>query len=205
MKATSLLALPFALFLTTAVGYVASGQDYIPIFTRDYRSGLSAEIDPVAFLYKGYSLHLRYQPMFSERFLIGAGTYAMDLPETFVDLNALNRDRGWDVRIRSAFFLAGEFYATEANHRWFIGEQVGFQRFMVSNNRETSGSARFNNLLLLTYIGYSWHPYKGSFYIKPWVGLGNTTKVDGLNTVGSMHYDIAPLYGFFTFHVGYGF
>lgn len=205
MKTSTVLALPLALFLTMFVEHVACGQDYIPIFTRDYSSRLSAEIDPVTFLYKGYSFHLRYQPMFSERFLIGAGTYAMDLPETFVDFNTANRDRGWNVRIRSAYFLHGEFYVTEANHRWFIGEQIGFQRFMVSNDREARGSARFNNLLLLTYIGYSWHPYKGSFYIKPWVGLGYTTKVDGLNTVGSMKYDISPLYGFFTVHVGYSF
>ena len=205
MKTSAHLALPLAFLLSIAVQHHASGQDYIPIFTRDYSSRLSVEIDPVAYLYKGYSFHLRYQPMFSERFLIGAGTYAMDLPETFVDFNSLNRDRGWDVRIRSAYFLYGEFYPNEANHRWFIGEQIGFQRFMVSNNTEAKGSARFNNLLLLTYIGYSWHPYKGSFYIKPWVGLGYTAKVDGLNTVGSMTYDVSPLYGFFTFHVGYTF
>lgn len=204
MKASALVT-SVLLLLLTSVAHVASGQDYISIFTRDYRSRLSVEIDPVTYLFTGYSFHLRYQPMFSERFLIGAGTYAMDLPQTFVGLNRLNRDRGWNVRIRSAYFLHGEFYATEANHRWFIGEQVGFQRFMVSNDREGSGSARFNNLLLLTYVGYSWHPYKGSFYIKPWVGLGYTTKVDGLNMAGSMDYNISPLYVFATFHVGYSF
>ena len=182
-----------------------SGQDYIPIFTQDYGSRLSMELDPVTFLYKGYSLHVRYQPMFSERLLIGVGTYALDLPEPIVDLNSKNRDLGWKARVRSAYFLSGEFYAKEANNGWFVGEQIGFQSFKVFNENEDRGSASFNNMLLLTYVGYSWHPYKGSFYIKPWVGLGYTQKVDGLNTVGSMKYDISPLYGFLTFHIGYNF
>lgn len=180
-------------------------QDYIPIFSEDYGARLSVEVDPITFLLKGHSFHLRYQPMFSERFLLGAGTYALDLPEPVVDLNSRNRDMGWDVRIRSAYFLYGELYATAANDGWFVGEQVGFQSFRVTNAQEGNGSANFNNLLFLTYAGYSWHPYKGSFYIKPWIGLGFTKKVDGLNTVGSMAYHISPFFGFATFHLGYTF
>ena len=183
----------------------ATAQDYIPIFSRDYGSRFSFEIDPLTFVYKGYSFHLRYQPMFSERFLIGVGSYAMDLPQRFVNLNKENRDRGWDVRIRSAYFLHGEFYAKEANNGWFIGEQIGFQRFEVKNQRESGGMARFNNFLLMTYLGYSWRPYKGSFYVKPWIGLGFTGKVDGLNKVGAANYDIDPLFAFATFHLGYTF
>ncbi|MEX1239284.1 MAG: hypothetical protein WEB30_06190 [Cyclobacteriaceae bacterium] len=182
------------------------GQDYIPVFSQDYGSRLSVEIDPIAFLYKGYSFHLRYQPMFSEKFLVGLGAYALNLPETMVDFNSSNRDLGWDVRIRSAFFLYGELYAKGANDGWFIGEQVGFQSFKVSIERESGGSTSFNNLLLMTYLGYSWRPYKGSFYIKPWIGLGFAEKVDGINRVrGSIEYDISPLFPYFTFHAGYTF
>lgn len=181
------------------------GQDYIPVFSRDYGSRFSVEIDPVTFLYKGYSLHLRYQPMFSERFLIGLGTYALDLPETILDFNERNRDLGWDVRIRSAYLLYGELYAKEANNGWFIGEQIGFQSFKVSIEREAGGSTSFNNLLLMTYLGYSWRPYKGSFYFKPWIGLGFAEKIDGINTAGSMKYYISPLFPYFTFHAGYTF
>lgn len=180
-------------------------QDYIPIFSQNYGSRLSLEIDPVTFLFKGYSLHVRYQPMFSKRLLIGAGTYALDLPDAIVDLNRENRDIGWEARVRSAFMIYGEFYAKKANHGWFIGEQIGFQSLKVSLAREQSGSASFNNLVLMTYGGYSWHPYKGSFYIKPWVGIGYTRKVDGINRVGAIRYDVAPLLPFFTLHAGYTF
>jgi hypothetical protein len=181
------------------------GQDYIPIFSQDYKSRLSLEIDPITFLYRGYSFHIRYQPMFSGRLLLGAGTYALDLPEPMIDLNRENKDEGWEVRIRSAYFVTGEMYLKKANHGWFAGEQIGFQSFKVSNDFEMRGSASFNNLLLMTYLGYSWHPYKGSFYIKPWMGLGYTHKIDGVNRIGSVKYDIAPLFPFVTFHAGYTF
>lgn len=180
-------------------------QDYIPIFSRDYSSRLSFESDPMTFLLKGYSLHVRYQPMFTDRFLIGVGTYAMDLPEIILNLNRENRDEGWDVRIRSAYFVTVEFYAKKANHGWFIGEQIGFQSFKVANNAEVRGTASFNNLLFLTHLGYSWHPYKGSFFVKPWVGLGLSEMVDGTNRVGGVFYDSGPWFPFFTVHVGYTF
>ena len=201
--------LPIVLFIfcTTFFGSVSKifAQDYIPIFYQDYSSRLSLEIDPITFLYRGYSLHAQYQPMFSDHLLIGVGIYALDLPEQIVDFNSENRDEGWDVRIRSAYFIKGEYYVKKANHGWFLGEQIGFQSFRVSNNAEVSGSTSFNNILLLTYLGYSWHPYKGSFYIKPWAGLGYTAKVDGVNRVGSMTYDIGPLFPFVTVHLGYTF
>ena len=183
----------------------AYAQDYIPVFSRDYSSRFSVEIDPITFILRGHSLHLRYQPMFTEKFLIGIGAYAMNLPEPVLNLNAGNRDKGWEVRIRSAYFLYGELYPGRANHGWFIGEQIGFQSFRVSNNIEGGGSAEFNNLLLMTYLGYSWHPYKGSFYIKPWIGLGLAEMVDGISTVGTLTYEVGPFFPFFTVHIGYTF
>lgn len=180
-------------------------QDYILIFSEDYSSRLSLEIDPVTFLYKGYSVNLRYRPMLSEKFLIGMGTYAMDLPELLVDANWENRDKGWKVRIRSAYFLYGEHYFTEANRGWFLGEQLGFQSFKVSNNKEIPGSASFNTLLLMAYVGYSWYPFKNLIYIKPWAGLGYTEKIDGTNKIGTEKYDIAMWFPMATFHVGYTF
>ena len=191
--------------LAMAFAQNAYTQDYIPIFSHDYSSRLSVEIDPVTFILKGHSFHLRYQPMFTEKFLIGIGAYAMNLPEPVLNMNSENRDKGWEVRIRSAYLLYGELYPKRANHGWFIGEQIGFQSFRVSNDREESGFAEFNSVLLMTYVGYSWHPYKGSFYIKPWIGLGLSEKVDGINTVGTLRYDVGPLFPFFTVHMGYTF
>lgn len=180
-------------------------QDYIPIFSRDYSSRLSVEVDPMTFLLKGYSFHVRYQPMFTDLFLIGIGTYAMDLPEAILNMNRENRDEGWEVRIRSAYFVIAEFYPKRANHGWFIGEQIGFQSLKVTNNREVRGATSFNNLLFVTHVGYSWHPYKGSFFVKPWIGLGFSEMIDGTNAVGNNAYDVGPWFPFFTVHFGYTF
>jgi hypothetical protein len=170
------------------------------------KTEIAIETDPSTFLLKGYSFHLRIKPADCEKFLIGAGTYGLDLPEMMVDLNKDNRDEGWDVRIRNAYSLFGEFYFKKANHGWFIGEQAGMQNFNVTNDNEGTGDkARFSNLLLMTYLGYSWHPGKGAFYIKPWAGLGYTRKISGSTDVGTMRYDVAPIFPFVTFHVGYTF
>ena len=180
-------------------------QEYTPVYFKDYVARTSVEIDPVAFLFEGYSFHFRYKPMFSEHVLLGLGTYALNLPDQFVDMNPDNRDMGWAVRIRNAYFLYGELYQKEANDGWFVGEQIGFQRFRASRGGESGESASFNNLTLMTYLGYSWHPYKGSFYVKPWLGLGLTEQIDGNTRAGSKEYDVARLFPFFTFHIGYTF
>lgn len=193
------------LLLGLASSRTVLGQDYIPVFSRDYSSLLSIEVDPVTFLFKGYSFHIRYQPMFADRFLVGIGTYAMDLPEHVLSMNRKNRGKGWDPRIRSAYVVTAEFYAKRANYGWFIGEQIGFQSFKVTNNTELGSAASFNSLLLLTHVGYSWHPYKGSFFVKPWMGLGFSRMIDGTNEVGDIAYDTGPWFPFFTVHLGYTF
>lgn len=193
----------FCIALAYSRGVLA--QDYIPIFSRDYSSRLSVELDPMSFLLKGYSFHVRYQPMFTERFLIGIGTYAMNVPETVLNMNPENRDVGWDVRIRGAYLLTAAFYPKRANHGWFIGEQIGFQTLRVINDGEFPGAASLNNLLLLTHMGYSWHPWKGSFFVKPWIGLGFNQMIDGTNEVGGKSYDLGPWSPFFTIHLGYSF
>jgi hypothetical protein len=169
------------------------------------RTKLSLETDPSTFLLEGYSFHVRVQPANCERWLLGAGTYGIKMPAPFVDLNKDNRNEGWNARIRNAYALYAEFYFHKANQKWFVGEQLGIQNYRVTNDFENGGSADFSNLLLMTYAGYSWHPGKGSFYVKPWAGLGYTKKVDGTTQVGAQAYDVAPIFPFVTFHIGYEF
>ena len=109
------------------------------------------------------------------------------------------------MRIKWAYLVSAEFYASQANNGWFIGERIGFQSMRVRNNAEVSGSTTFNSLFLTTYVGYNWHPFKGSFFVKPWVGLGFREKVDGSNRVAGLEYDTGPLFPFLTVHLGYTF
>jgi outer membrane protein W len=54
-------------------------------------------------------------------------------------------------------------------------------------------------------IGYNWHPFKSQFYIKPWFGLGYTSKISGDNSINNVEYNISPFVPFATVHVGYTF
>ncbi len=183
----------------------AQAYDYIPIFSGAYDARLSIEADPIAFFLEGYSVHLRYQPVFSEHFLIGVGTYAMDLPGALIDLDSKNRGHGWDAWIRSAYSLYGELYLSDANAGWFIGEQIGIQNYRVRNHLEGGGTASFSAFVAMTYGGYSWRPRNAAFYLKPWIGLGFIDKIDGVNTVGNRRYQVGPLFPMLTLHVGYTF
>jgi hypothetical protein len=201
MRLRSLILI--ASFFIASIPAMAQSDDYLQIFTTNYNSSLSIEIDPMAFILKGHSIHLRYSPMASDHFLVGIGAYALNLPDAIVDLNSHNRDRGWSVRIRSAYALYAEYFPKTTNDGWFIGEQVGIQSFKLNNNREGTASTSFNTVLAMTYTGYSWRPRGGSWYLKPWVGVGLTDRIDGINRIGSSRYQVGPIVPFFTLHVGY--
>jgi hypothetical protein len=75
--------------------------------------------------------------------------------------------------------------------------------FKISNNYET-GNQKFTNGLALAYAGYTWQPL-GGFYLKPWAGIGYTSKLSGNTAVGKSTYTIAPITMFATLHIGYRF
>jgi len=172
--------------------------------TSDEQGKFSVEIDPATFAFKGYSIHLRLQPKNSDHLLLGIGTYALDLPDVFVNFSESNRDKGWNIRISQGFSFFGEHHFTEVNQKWFIGSQVGIQQFKIENEN-ISGREKYSNFLAMGYFGYTFKPFNNSLYIKPWAGIGYTSKVSGENTLASLTYEIEPVTMFLTFHVGYTF
>jgi hypothetical protein len=169
------------------------------------KTTFSIETDPSTFLFKGYAFHIRLKPKNSEHFVIGAGTYALDLPNVMVNLNADNKDKGWNVRINSAVSLFGEYYFKNANNKWFIGLQTGVQNYKNTNDNIANKESKYSNLLIMPSLGYNWHPFKNKLYVKPWFGLGYTTKISGDNSIDNLNYKISPLVPFLTLHVGYTF
>lgn len=163
----------------------------------------SIETDPSTFLFKGYAIHFRIKPKNSKHLLIGAGAYALDLPNVMVDLNADNKQKGWNVRINSAYSIFGEYYFKEANSKWFLGLQTGVQNYKNTNDNISNAESKYSNLLIMPSVGYTWQPFKVPFYIKPWAGLGYSTKLSGENSVDNLTYNISPLVPFLTLHVGY--
>jgi len=188
------------IILLLGINYTSSAQDE----QANNKTKFSVEIDPVTFVFRGYGIHFRIQPKGSEHLLIGFGTYAMQMPDLLVNFNKDNKDRGWNVRLNQGYSLFSEYHFTEVNRKWFIGTQVGVQEYKIENEN-SNGSTKFTNILAMGYFGYTIKPFKNKLYIKPWAGIGYTSKLAGTNTLGAFEYDIAPITMFATLHIGYTF
>jgi hypothetical protein len=171
---------------------------------QEQKAKWSIEVDPATFVFNGYSAHLRVQPKHSKHLLVGAGVYAMDLPDLIVNLNSNNKDQGWKSRIDLGYGLFAEHYFSEVNRKWFIGGQLSIQNFKLEKEN-TPGSSSYSNGLIMAYGGYSWAPFQFPLYLKFWAGLGYTSKISGENDLEGIEYDIAPLTSFATLHIGYTF
>jgi len=168
------------------------------------KAKFSIEIDPVTFVFKGFSVHLRIQPKYSDHLLLGAGVYAMDMPSVLVDLNKNNKDKGWNVRLNQGYGLFGEYHFTKVNKKWFAGGQTSIQEYIIKNDL-VPGSSKFTNVLVMGYAGYTFQPFKFKLYFKPWAGIGYTSLISGDNMIGEATYDISPISMFATLHIGYTF
>jgi hypothetical protein len=173
--------------------------------TESNRTIISIETDPSTFLLKGYALHLRVKPAKSAHFQLGAGIYALDFPSLMINMNSANKDKGWSLRLKSAYALFGEYYFKEGGEKWFTGLQAGVQNYKITNATASGKSSSYSNFLLMPSVGYNWHPFKVPFYVKPWAGLGYTAKVSGNNSIEGTEYKIAPIIPFVTVHAGYTF
>lgn len=167
------------------------------------KTTFSIETDPATFMLKGYAFHIRIQPKNSQHFIIGAGMYALNLPKLMVNMNSDNKDKGWNVRIQNAISIFGEYYFKESNRKWFVGLQSGVQNFKNTNDNTATKECKYSNLLIMPSLGYNWHPLKNNLYVKPWMGIGYSTKISGQTSIDNLKYTISPLVPFLTIHLGY--
>lgn len=187
--------------LLVCVTFISYGQQYP---ANNKRGSISLEIDPATFVFSGYGVHIRWQPGGSEHLLFGIGTYAMDMPDMLVDMNAHNKNKGWEVRLNRGYGLFGEYHLSGVNRKWFLGGQMGLQTYHIEK-KFIEGDEHFSNLLLMGYAGYTWRIFGSAFYLKPWGGIGYSTNISGEHQLGGNEYNIAPLTMFATLHVGYTF
>ncbi len=191
--------------LLLAMISISTGLVYSQDKKTEERGTYSIETDPATFAFGGFAAHIRLKPCHSDHWVFGAGVYAMDYPDFLVNMISDNKDKGWNVRINSAFGLFGEYYFKEANSKWFTGLQVGLQNYKITNDNIANAEAKYSNILIMPSIGYNWQPFRVPFYIKPWLGLGYTAKISGENSINTATYKIAPITAFVTVHVGYTF
>jgi hypothetical protein len=162
--------------------------------------GVLVEIDPLTFAKDGYSLHLRYK---LGHFALGAGGYALDLPQFVTEINASNK--GWEDRIDSGIVLFLDYLFDNSLEGWLVGLEFTHQKHIVSYENE---EAEFGAMLYLLRAGYHYRPLsKSSLYFFPWVGAGYMEQTSGNRSVETLdkEFDISPVAGFATLHVGYEF
>lgn len=189
------------LILATTINFFGTSQEEPDqVNTRKF----SIEIDPATFAFKGYGFHLRLQPKKYNHLFIGIGTYAMNMPDVLINFNKNNKDKGWNIRLNQGYSLFGEYHFNEVNHQWFIGSQIGIQEYKIQNEAAV-GHEKYTNLLAMGYFGYTIKPFNNPFYIKPWAGIGYTTKLSGQSILADLAYDISPVTMFTTLHIGYTF
>lgn len=169
------------------------------------KTRVSIETDPATFVFNGYAAHVRIKPQRSKHWVIGAGAYALDLPSMMVDMNQKNKQMGWNVRIRSAFGLFGEYYLKTAGKKWFLGLQTSVQNYKITNDLIAGREIKHSNFLIMPSVGYTWQPFKFPFYVKPWAGLGYTAKITGDSSIDGKQYHISSFMAFATLHLGYRF
>ena len=163
------------------------------------------ETDPSTFAFQGYAIHFRFIPSDANNLVMGIGTYSMKFPGLIVNLNSMNRNAGWNVKLNHGYGIFGDYYFKKAGKGIFAGVQLALQEYKITNSDQTASEQTFDNILIMPRLGYQWYPFEKGLYIMPWIGLGYETKVGGSNNVGDKSYDISPVLPFATFHIGYNF
>ena len=167
---------------------------------------LRVDVEPAAYVLRGYSAHLRVSLPQVRRLVVGTGAYGFDVPSLMVDLAPDNRGEDWDVRLVVGYNVFFDyFFAGQKTQGWEAGFQLGLQHYRARNPAAGDGDARFINAIALGRVGYEWHPWSVGFYFFPWLGLAYTTTVSGEARVGAEPYDVFPILPYGAVELGWRF
>jgi hypothetical protein len=167
------------------------------------RPVLRVDVEPAAYVLRGYSVHLRATNPWVPRLVGGVGAYGFDMPRMLVDVAAGNRDEPWSVRlVVGANVFADYFFGAHADHGWLAGAQLGVQHYRV---RRAGEEGRVDTLLLMARVGYEWHPWRQGFYLFPWLGAALGPVLGDVPAVDGDAYDVAPVVPYGAVELGWRF
>ncbi len=175
----------------------------LQLYADDKSVIYSVEVDPAPYLLSGYAVHFRMTPA-SSNWRYGIGAYALEFPDTLVNLNSQNKDRGWNVELDNAVGLFAEYLFNKGGDTWLAGMQLARHNFRITNDNTGAAASRFDNILLMPYGGYSWN-ISAHTYLTAWFGVGYTDKTGGDNRINNLVYDINPIVPYGAMHLGYRF
>src|SRR5690349_19062736 len=83
------------------------------------------DVEPAAYVLRGYSAHLKLSPPAIPRLVVGVGAYGFDVPRVMVDLGAGNRDEAWDARLVVGGGVSVDgFFGRHRDRGWIAGGQL---------------------------------------------------------------------------------
>jgi len=144
-------------------------------------------------LMKGYYFNLFFKPSISNKFRLGIGTYGLQTPSLVVHVKSCsdNVNVGFtkgNLIIHNSFNFQLEYFPAGIDKKWFVGEQLSFLTYRITNVADV-WSGKLNTSSLLTYAGFIRRFGNSRFYMKPWVGIG-FLKITGKRNVINSTYEL---------------
>jgi hypothetical protein len=183
-----------ALFVTLiAASAVAQEPSAEPAVEESSTIGVDIEIDPIAYVASGYSLHVG---LTDGRYRLDLGAFAADLPE-FVHGN-----EGFDMGFHGFGTKFDVFLFDDEQLGPFAGVELALnKRTVVDRETQIAGSTRF----VQTGLRVGWRiGLPADFFVVPWVGLGYAFDTED-ELVGGRTFEQSEIVVFPTIHLGYRF
>ncbi len=161
------------------------------------------DVEPAAYVLRGYSIHLASTLPQWPRVSVGATLYGFDVPGLLVGLGH-NQSDAWDVRLRIGYgVFADAFLDPSRRDGWLVGAQLGLQQYRARGPAPATSEAIFTDAIILLRAGYEWHPLArhAGAYLMPWVGAAYTRTVSGDPGL----YDVFPVLPYAACDLGWRF
>lgn len=165
---------------------------------KSFKNGWEVEVDPIAYLMNGHSVHAIYQ---YGRFRFDAGSYGIEVPEGFQQNDGFKlKNEGFGVKAN---------YLLQGVNGFYSGLGIGYSD-LEATDKQTGERRTGNSIGIGVDLGYRLFFKKekdgdrNGLYLTPWVGINYNFFPDQIKFT-SKEYKQEPLEFFPTVHIGYRF
>jgi len=175
----------------------------ISLFSQDgLKHNVSVELDPAAFILKGYSVSLKYIPKSLEKVAFMMSIYKSNFPDAM--MKKVNVDKGWtELKFNTSFAAFVEFYLKKKRKGFYFGPSI----FLYNKNvklKTSNKKINFSSIYPNFRIGYIWYPFRGfDLYLTPWLNVGSEISMDDNNVVNDIEFELNSFNYIVALHVGY--
>ncbi|MDO9019299.1 MAG: hypothetical protein Q8S73_25185 [Deltaproteobacteria bacterium] len=191
------LVVTAALAFTTITAASAQAQDRSPTAAaapaaQPSRLHLDVEIDPTAYILRGYSLHVGIG---WRRLRVDLGAYAMAMPEF------MHGNPDFDVSFHG-FGVKAQLFPLAEQRGLFVGIDTGLARPLVQR-RDTDLARSGLQVSVGAHVGWRF-PIIAGLYVTPWIGVSYSFNAQDV-TLANRTYANNPITVFPAVHIGYRF